>query len=56
MTARPAIANEDPYGEGWFVRVRPDNWDEIKPQLTTSDAIAPAYEAKMEADAFEGCA
>ena len=56
VTARPALGNEDPYGEGWFVRVKPDNWDEIKPQFTTGDAIAPAYEAKMEADAFEGCA
>lgn len=56
VTARPAIANEDPYGQGWLVRVRPENWAKIKAQLTTGDAIAPAYEAKMEADQFAGCA
>lgn len=56
VAARPSIANEDPYGQGWFVRVRPENWADTKAQLTTGDAIGPAYEAKMEADQFEGCA
>ena len=56
VAARPVIANQDPYGQGWFVRVRPENWADTKAQLTTGDAIGPAYEAKMEADQFEGCA
>lgn len=56
VATRPAIANEDPYGQGWFVRVKPENWAETKAQLITGDAIGPAYEAKMEADKFEGCA
>lgn len=56
VAARPVIANQDPYGQGWFVRVRTENWADTKAQLTTGDAIGPAYEAKMEADQFEGCA
>ncbi len=56
VSARPAIGNEDPYGQGWFVRVRPENWSDSKAQLTAGEAIGPAYEAKMEADQFEGCA
>src|SRR3972149_9460177 len=26
VKARPALINEDPYGEGWFVKVKPADW------------------------------
>ncbi len=50
---RPAAVNEDCYGAGWLLLVQPDadNW---KAELVTGDAIAPAYEAWMEGEAWPG--
>lgn len=55
VTAKPGLINEDPYGEGWLVKVKPDDWDGESGDLKTgADALA-AFEAKMEADGFGGC-
>jgi len=55
LIERPFVVNGDPYGEGWMLVVRPShqNW---RDGLVTGDAIAPAYEAWMDAESFEGCA
>lgn len=29
----PEIVNEDPYGDGWFYRIQPDNTDELEELL-----------------------
>ncbi len=55
LVATPALANEDPYNQGWLLRVQPDDWAGVKPQLITGDAITAAFEAKMQADDFAGC-
>ena len=52
----PSLANEDPYGIGWMAVLKPDDWDSVKASLTTGADVAVAYEAKMDADEFEGCA
>ncbi len=52
---QPDIANDDPYGAGWLVVLKPDDWDAVKPTLTPGADIAGPYEAKMAADGFEGC-
>lgn len=51
---RPATVNEDCYGSGWLLVVEPhaDNWAD---GLVTGDAIAAAYEAWMEGEAWPGC-
>ena len=55
VAAKPGLINEDPYGEGWLVKIKPDDWDGESGDLKTgADAIA-AFEAKMEADGFGGC-
>jgi glycine cleavage system H protein len=56
LSGRPALANEDPYGEGWLVVLKPSNWAEVKATLTPGSQVAPKYEAKMAADGFAGCA
>ena len=56
LIARPALANEDPYGAGWMVIVRPDDWASVKPLLTSGAEVGLRYEAKMQADGFPGCA
>jgi glycine cleavage system H protein len=49
------LANTDPYGEGWLVVLKPENWGGVKAGLTPGAEVGPKYEAKMTADNFEGC-
>lgn len=56
LIGRPALANEDPYGAGWMVIVKPDDWASVKPALVIGSQVGPKYEAKMNADGFPGCA
>lgn len=56
LTGDPKLANSDPYGAGWMVKVRPVDWDAAKAMLIRGDAVAGPYEAKMTADEFAGCA
>ena len=56
MTTSPDTANSDPYGAGWLVVFRPDDWDGNKGQLVPGTDVAAPYEAKMAADGFDGCA
>ncbi len=56
LVATPKLANADPYGAGWMLRVTPAAWDAARVTLTPGDAVAAPYEAKMSADSFAGCA
>jgi glycine cleavage system H protein len=56
MVAKPSLANEDPYGGGWLVVLKPTDWDAVKATLTAGTQVAAKYEAKMAADGFAGCA
>jgi len=56
LAARPALANEDPYGAGWLIVLKPQDWAAVKATLSTGAAMAAKYEAKMAADGFAGCA
>ena len=56
VTGAPKLANSDPYGEGWMVKVKPNDWAAAKPCLVPGTAVAAPYEAKMTADNFAGCA
>ena len=55
LVATPSIANEDPYGRGWLMVLKPENWAEVKPTLVPGTQVAAPYEAKMTADGFAGC-
>ena len=56
LVATPSLANDDPYGKGWLLILKPDAWDSVKPTLIPGTAVAAPYEAKMAADGFAGCA
>jgi glycine cleavage system H protein len=56
LVAKPSLANEDPYGAGWMVIIKPADWAAVKPALVPGTAVAAPYEAKMAADGFAGCA
>jgi glycine cleavage system H protein len=55
MVAKPNTANEDPYEAGWLVILEPEDWASVKPTLTPGTEVAGPYEAKMDADGFDGC-
>jgi glycine cleavage system H protein len=55
MVGKPSLANEDPYGKGWLVILKPADWATVKATLTPGSQVAPKYEAKMAADGFAGC-
>ncbi len=48
MKAKPSLINSDPYGEGWFVRVKPTDWAGESVALVTGDAAVAAYQKFME--------
>ena len=56
LAGKPALANEDPYGAGWLVILKPADWAAAKATLTPGAQVAAKYEAKMAADNFKGCA
>jgi len=41
------IANRDPYGAGWLVRVRPDNLDAERQRLITGAAAVEQYKKRI---------
>ncbi len=55
LVNEPAMVNADPYDKGWMVILKPDNWDEVRPSLVPGSDVAGKYEAKMDADGFDGC-
>ncbi len=54
LAENPSLANDDPYAN-WMVKIKPDDWDGVKGQLTPGSEVSGPYEAKMDADGFEGC-
>jgi glycine cleavage system H protein len=42
------LANKDPYGAGWLVKVRPTNLDAERAHLLTGPAAVEAYKKKIE--------
>lgn len=56
LVNKPTLANEDPYGTGWMVIIKPEDWASVKGTLTPGAQVGAKYEAKMDADGFAGCA
>jgi len=56
LVSKPSTANDDPYEAGWMVIIQPDDWDSVKGSLLLGSNVTAAYEAKMDADGFDGCA
>jgi glycine cleavage system H protein len=48
VTNNPGLINDDSYGEGWIVKLRPTNVDEDKAELVTGRAAVEAFERLME--------
>lgn len=37
---KPEMINEDPYGEGWLVRMKPDNAEDVRTLLSNNDYLS----------------
>lgn len=46
--ANPKLLNEDPYGAGWFARIRPDDWNSESQLLVTGPQAVEAYRQVLE--------
>jgi len=44
------VLNRDPYGEGWFVKIRADDWSRDAADLVTGEAGVAAYLAFLEGE------
>lgn len=44
----PKVLNQDPYGEGWIVRLRPADWEGDKAALATGPAGLETYRAYLD--------
>lgn len=42
------IANRDPYGEGWLVRIRPDDFDAERPNLQSWEEAFALYKQRID--------
>lgn len=51
--ARPALINEQPYGEGWLVRLVPEDWARDAACLLQWPALIPAVEEYMTLNRVE---
>ena len=53
MSSDPGVINRDPYGDGWFVRIQPADWDvDVGELVTGADGVA-AYEAFLVSEDIE---
>ncbi|MCB1465435.1 MAG: glycine cleavage system protein H [Nitratireductor sp.] len=55
LVGDPKMGASDPYGVGWLVKVKAEDWDGAKAGLVPGSEVAAPYEAKMAADEFAGC-
>ena len=49
----PRLVNEDPYGAGWLVKLRPSAWDAESAALVTGSAGLEAYRAFLEREGIQ---
>ncbi len=50
LSKDPSVINRDPYGEGWFVRLQPADWEGESAELVTGAEGVAAYEAFLESE------
>ncbi len=50
LASDPSVINRDPYGEGWFVRINPADWESESADLVTGADGVAAYQAFLESE------
>jgi glycine cleavage system H protein len=53
LKSQPGLLNSDPYGEGWFIKLKPSDWAAENGALVTgADGIA-AYTAFLQSQGID---
>lgn len=52
VVRRPALINQDCYGEGWMIRLQPSDWASARLPLLTGDAALNAFAERMLLDGY----
>jgi len=47
LKSTPTLINDDPYGEGWMIHVRPTNWEVDRAELVTGETGIQQYQEKL---------
>ncbi|MCY1463602.1 Glycine cleavage system H protein [compost metagenome] len=50
---QPALINRDCYGEGWLVRIRPDDWPAALAGFVSGEQALAAFAEQMRLDNFD---
>jgi len=53
VVRRPSLINQDCYGDGWLVRLRPDGLAQAKEPLLHGEAALQAFAERMLRDRFD---
>lgn len=53
LLKRPGLINQDCYGEGWMVRLQPENWAAARDVFPLGEAAKPAIAERMRLDNFD---
>ncbi len=53
VKSNPAIINDDPYGEGWLIRVRPEDWAGGSEWLVNGSDGIEAYRSQLDAQGIQ---
>lgn len=53
LDRRPALINRDCYGEGWMIRLRPDDWDSARSHLLRGEKVLAAFVKQAQQDGFD---
>ena len=50
MASDPGVINRDPYGDGWFSRIQPEDWAAASGEMVTGETGVSEYEAFLAAE------
>lgn len=53
VVRRPGLINQDCYGEGWMVRLQPDDWATDRRRFLQGEAARAAFAQRMQLDNFD---
>src|SRR3989338_2114132 len=53
LKSKPGLLNSDPYGEGWLLNIKPDNWEADSADLVTGAAGIEAYQKFLDAQGID---
>ncbi|MFQ6019319.1 MAG: glycine cleavage system protein GcvH [Dehalococcoidia bacterium] len=53
LMAKPALINEDPYGQGWIAKMKPSDWEGDKSTLVTGAEGLESYRQYLDSQGIK---